>query len=317
MNYMILSVDTGIDDALAIAYALGQKEYRLLGITVSYGMAPLEKTYRNTRHLLNLLGHPEVPVYPGSTAPLQGIRTYNGDFHGMDGAANLLGEPSWEEKPPEHIKSSVTFIKESIEQYGRDLTLVTTGPLTDLARLLNMHPLQCRAMGQIISMGGALTCPGNSSPVAEANIKADVTASKAVLEAGLPLTLIGLDVTRKTLLTLDEIQTWRNLCSEAGFFYCNLLTFYLNEYRRFYPYLKGCALHDPLAVAAACNPQIFTMLPFHLTVCTDGPLTGRITENLMADHERTRETMVALKVDSQAFKSRFLDMMRCVLEGFT
>ena len=89
MNYMILSVDTGIDDAL------GQKEYRLLGITVSYGMAPLEKTYRNTRHLLNLLGHPEVPVYPGSTAPLQGIRTYNGDFHGMDGAANLLGEPSW------------------------------------------------------------------------------------------------------------------------------------------------------------------------------------------------------------------------------
>ena len=92
MNYMILSVDTGIDDALAIAYALGQKEYRLLGITVSYGMAPLEKTYRNTRHLLNLLGHPEVPVYPGSTAPLQGIRTYNGDFHGMDGAANLLGD---------------------------------------------------------------------------------------------------------------------------------------------------------------------------------------------------------------------------------
>ena len=316
MNYMILSVDTGIDDALAIAYALGQKTYRLLGITVSYGMAPLEKTYRNTRHLLNLMGHPKVPVYPGSSAPLQGIRTYNGDFHGLDGAANLLGEPAWEERPPEHMKSSVAFIHESIERYGRDLTLVTTGPLTDLARLLNLYPSQCRALGQVISMGGALTCPGNSSPVAEANIKADVAASKAVLEAGLPLTLIGLDVTRKTLLTWEEIQTWKNMGTAAGSFYCDLLTFYLNEYRRFYPYLQGCALHDPLAVAAACCPQIFTMLPFHLTVCTDGPVIGRITENLMADHGGTEETMVALKVDSHAFKSMFTEMMSYVLGGF-
>ena len=100
MKYMILSVDTGIDDALAIAYALGQDQYKLLGITASYGMAPLEKTYRNTCRLLNILGHPEIPVYPGSTAPIQGIRTYNGDFHGMDGAANLLGEPEQNERPP-------------------------------------------------------------------------------------------------------------------------------------------------------------------------------------------------------------------------
>ena len=297
MKYMILSVDTGIDDALAIAYALGQDQYKLLGITASYGMAPLEKTYRNTCRLLNILGHPEIPVYPGSTAPIQGIRTYNGDFHGMDGAANLLGEPEQNERPPEHSKNSITFIRESIAKYGRDLTLVTTGPLTDLAKILDASPCLCREIGRIVSMGGALTCPGNSSPVAEANIKADVSASKAVLEAGLPLTLIGLDVTRKTLLTRSEIDRWNDLGTEAGHFYCKLLAHYLEEYNRFYPYLHGCALHDPLAVAAACNPQIFTMLPFHLTVCTEGPLTGRITENLMADPGE-KETMVALKVDS-------------------
>lgn len=312
MKYMILSVDTGIDDALAIAYALGQDQYKLLGITASYGMAPLEKTYRNTCRLLNILGHPEIPVYPGSTAPIQGIRTYNGDFHGMDGAANLLGEPEQNERPPEHSKNSITFIRESIAKYGRDLTLVTTGPLTDLAKILDASPCLCREIGRIVSMGGALTCPGNSSPVAEANIKADVSASKAVLEAGLPLTLIGLDVTRKTLLTRSEIDRWNDLGTEAGHFYCKLLSHHLEEYNRFYPYLHGCALHDPLAVAAACNPQIFTMLPFHLTVCTEGPLTGRITENLMADPGE-KETMVALKVDSPLFKAMFSDRVGSVL----
>lgn len=312
MKYMILSVDTGIDDALAIAYALGQDQYKLLGITASYGMAPLEKTYRNTCRLLNILGHPEIPVYPGSTAPIQGIRTYNGDFHGMDGAANLLGEPEQNERPPEHSKNSITFIRESIAKYGRDLTLVTTGPLTDLAKILDASPCLCREIGRIVSMGGALTCPGNSSPVAEANIKANVSASKAVLEAGLPLTLIGLDVTRKTLLTRSEIDRWNDLGTEAGHFYCKLLSHYLEEYNRFYPYLHGCALHDPLAVAAACNPQIFTMLPFHLTVCTEGPLTGRITENLMADPGE-KETMVALKVDSPLFKAMFSDRVGSVL----
>ena len=230
----------------------------------------------------------------------------------MDGAANLLGEPEQNERPPEHSKNSITFIRESIAKYGRDLTLVTTGPLTDLAKILDASPCLCREIGRIVSMGGALTCPGNSSPVAEANIKADVSASKAVLEAGLPLTLIGLDVTRKTLLTRSEIDRWNDLGTEAGHFYCKLLSHYLEEYNRFYPYLHGCALHDPLAVAAACNPQIFTMLPFHLTVCTEGPLTGRITENLMADPGE-KETMVALKVDSPLFKAMFSDRVGSVL----
>ena len=99
MKYLILSVDTGIDDALALAYAAGQKELSLLGVTVSYGMAPVEYTYRNTKYILSLLGAQHIPVYAGSHFPVQEKRSYNGNFHGMDGAANLLGQPAPAEFP--------------------------------------------------------------------------------------------------------------------------------------------------------------------------------------------------------------------------
>lgn len=314
MKYMILSVDTGIDDALALAYAVGQEQLSLLGVTVSYGMAPLEKTYRNTIHTLKLLGAGHIPVYPGSRVPLKELRTYDGHFHGMDGAANLLGEPKEEELPPKYAKDAVSFILECIKKYGQELILVTTGPLTDLAIAIQREPDTLKNIGKVIAMGGALACPGNSSPYAEANIKADSAASHIVVTASLPLTLVGLDVTRKTLLTEEDIQAWNHYHTPAAQYFYKLLSFYIKEYQHFYPYLDGCALHDPLAVAAACHPDLIETLPFNVAVIQEGQDKGRLTENIYNIHA-LENTQIALKVNHNKFKKLFMNIMEKTLSN--
>lgn len=316
MKYMILSVDTGIDDALALAYAVGQTEYVLLGVTVSYGMAPLEKTYRNTKHVLKLLHKENIPVFPGSRVPVREKRTYNGNFHGMDGAADLLGDPCPEEFPQPDEMDAVSFILESVRKYGRELVLVTTGPLTDLAAAICREPELMHTIGKVVSMGGALTCPGNSSPYAEANLKADPDSSRIVVSAGLPLTLIGLDVTRKTLLTREDIGCWNTWHTPASEYFYKLLSFYIKEYQRFYPYLAGCALHDPLAVAAACCPELVRTMPFHLTVSLEEADKGRLTEDLR-QMDGPETTQVALKVNSRKFKQLFTDIMTDLLSSYS
>lgn len=314
MKYMILSVDTGIDDALALAYAVGQTKYLLLGVTVSYGMAPLEKTYRNTKHVLKLLHKENIPVFAGSRFPVREKRTYNGNFHGMDGSANLLGDPCPEEFPRPDEMDAVSFILDSVRKYGQELVLVTTGPLTDLAAALCREPDLMRTIGRVVSMGGALTCPGNSSPYAEANLKADPDASDIVVRAGLPLTLIGLDVTRKTLLTQEDIVCWKTWHTPASEYFYDLLTFYIKEYQRFYPYLPGCALHDPLAVAVACTPDLVQTMSFRLTVSLEETEKGRLTEDLR-QMDKPETTQVALKVNSQKFKQLFTNIITDLLSS--
>lgn len=312
MKYLILSVDTGIDDALALAYAAGQKELSLLGVTVSYGMAPVEYTYRNTKYILSVLGAQHIPVYAGSHFPVQEKRSYNGNFHGMDGAANLLGQPAPAEFPHTFDKDAVSFLLESVQKYKEQLILVTTGPLTDLAEAIQKEPETLKKIGHIFIMGGALTCPGNSSPYAEANIKADPYSSKIVAESQLPITFIGLDVTRKTLLNENDILLWKSYNTLAGDYFYKLLSFYIKEYQKFYPYLNGCALHDPLAVACACHPELIHTLPFSLTVSLDEADKGRMTENIKSPALCPPKN-VALKVDSVKFKKHFMELMEHVL----
>lgn len=314
MKYLILSVDTGIDDALALAYAVGQQELKLIGVTVSYGMAPVEYTYRNTKHVLSLLGAQDVPVYAGSKAPVQEKRSYNGDFHGMDGAANLLGAPSPAQCPRSQDMDAVTFLLEAIGKYKEQVILVTTGPLTDLAAAIQKDPETMKQVGHVYSMGGALTCPGNSSPYGEANIKADPLSSKIAAQSRIPITFIGLDVTRKTLLTQKEITPWKSYGTSAGTYFYKLLSFYIKEYHKFYPYLDGCALHDPLAAACACFPELIKAMPFSLTVSLDEKDKGRLTENIQHPDPEP-QTHVALMVDSQKFKQHFLKVMENILRS--
>lgn len=311
MEKLLLSVDTGVDDALAIAYLLSQNRFDPIGITTSYGMATRDKTYRNTRYILQLLGR-RLPVFMGSAAPFHKVRTYNGNFHGMDGAANLLGEVDREDLEDVPAMDSADFILQSARQYGQDLTLVTTGPLTDLATALTRDPELAGLLKKVVIMGGAVRCRGNSSPWAEANLKADPHASRIVLTSSLPIVLVGLDVTRKVLLKKEHVDSWRALGTEKGRFFSDLLTFYLSEYDRFYPELGGCALHDPLAVAVAVDPDLVWTEPMCLDVTEEGEKEGQVFP--VPEVREGCRSSAALTVHAEAFERQFFDAMLRILQ---
>ena len=221
MKKFILSVDTGIDDALAIAYAIGQKDLELIGITSSYGMSSVQNTYRNTKKIARLLGS-DVPVYMGSEHPLSRPGrdyTKTGSFiHGADGMGNQYGQHTPEDVEGAVIESAVDFIIESVHKYKKELILVTTGPMTDLAKAILKDPSILDEIGYIYSMLGALAAPGNVTPYKEANAGMDPEAAKVVLEADAPLMVIGLDVTRKTLMSFDDLKRWQAMGTKRADF---------------------------------------------------------------------------------------------------
>jgi purine nucleosidase len=305
---ILIVCDTGIDDALALAYAAARKEKKLVGIIAGFGVARATHTFRNSLHLVNLLGI-DVPVVMGSTVPIsrpgRDYDTLPGIFHGQDGMGNLLG-PSVTPCNTDHTEDSgAAFIVKMAEQYGKELAIVTTGPLTDLARGLTAESQLPEKIGAVISMAGALATPGNVNEFAEANVKADPEAAKIVLESDLPLILIGLDVTRKTLFRKTDLKRWQQINTEAARFLSAAMGFYLKAYARRYTYLEGCALHDPLAIGAAFNPEWLTLVPMHLTAVTGGVSDGRTCENLSSCGDAKYTGFGAFDVDAAAFEKDF------------
>ncbi|GAA0485754.1 nucleoside hydrolase [Salinibacillus aidingensis] len=302
MKKVILDMDTGIDDALAIAYAVAKPELEILGITTVYGTAPVEYTYRNTVKVLESVGEP-LPVRKGSDKPRERIREYNGKIHGMDGLGETLGELKEDGLVPS--QHAVDFIIEETDRCGEDLTIVTTGPLTNLAAAIEKSPAIMKKVGKIVTMGGAVATPGNVSKFAEANIAVDPEAADIVFKSKLPVTLVGLDVTRKTLLTDKDVEKWRQLGTPTAELFASFTQFYLHEYKKLHPYLEGCALHDPLAVGVALYPDLVNTVPMHIEVDKTDEALGRTVENLHVNEDETPNTQVCFQVDAQAFMDDF------------
>ena len=229
---MILDLDTGVDDALALAYAIADPNIDLIGVVASYGNNLLEQTAKNSLQLLELLGQ-DVPVFKGlshsSTTDHFTVMQVSKEIHGNNGIGDIsLPEPRHQVQ----TKDGVDFIIEAAHQYSKDLIVVPTGPLTNLAAALHRDPQISRLIGNVTLMGGALTVEGNVSEVAEANINQDAEAANEVFTSQLPITMVGLDVTLRTLLTKKETQQWRNLGTPAGIAYAELTDFYIDAYYR-------------------------------------------------------------------------------------
>lgn len=309
MKKVILDVDTGIDDALAISYAVAQPNIEILGITTTYGMAPVEYTCRNTKYILKVLNK-DVPVYEGATTPEKRIRVYNGRIHGNDGLGNTLGHV---EKTEKSTLEAVEFIIDSTKKYNRDLTIITTGPLTNLARAVNRAPEIMHSIGKIVTMGGAVATPGNVSKFAEANILIDPESADFVFKSNLPITLVGLDVTRKTLLTQDNIEKWKQLGTPSARFFAKFTQYYLDAYGEMHPHLKGCALHDPLAVGVGLYPELVQTVPMRIEVDLSEEALGRTVKDLNIAEEEKPNVSVCLQVDSNAFMEDFFTKVNHML----
>lgn len=313
MTPLILDLDTGIDDALAIAYALGSPDVRLLGIVGTYGNVTVDRGVRNSLAVTELLGHPEVPVYrglahapgAGEYSPSAGTRRIHGD--------NGIGDVSIPEptRGPER-EPAVDFLIDAVRTYGRDLVYVPTGAMTTIAAALDRAPEIADEIGSIVMMGGALTVRGNVSPWAEANISQDPDSADRLLRSGAPVTMVGLDVTLRTLLTRRQTAQWRALGTPAGTFLADMTDFYIGAYGTIAPKLGGCGLHDPLAVAVALDPSLVETLAIPLTVDVDGPTRGRT----IGDNDRLGDpspsTRAAIGVDVPRFLTRFMERTTAV-----
>ncbi len=209
---MILDLDTGIDDALALAYAVADPRVDLIGIVSSYGNNTLEITTQNALDLLHLLGQDDVPVFKGlphsSTTDHFDVMQVSKDIHGDNG----VGDVTLPHAPRvAETTSGVDFIIEAAHQYAEDLIIVPTGPLTNLAAAIEKDPAIAKLIGDVTLMGGALTVRGNVTSVTEANIHQDAEAADFVFKNQANLTMVGLDVTLRTLLSKKETKQWREL----------------------------------------------------------------------------------------------------------
>lgn len=304
---MILDLDTGIDDSLAIAYAVGAPDVDLIGIMSSYGNVLVDQAADNSLRILELLGATDVPVFVGephsSTTEHFDVMAISQQIHGKNGIGEVaLPKP----KRAVETQSAVDFLIDAAHKYGSDLTLVPTGPLTNLAAALKKAPEIATEIGNVTIMGGALTVPGNVSHFAEANINQDAEAANAVFTSPIHLTMVGLDVTLRTLLTTTETKSWRELQTTAGEKFADIVDYYIDAYKVTSPHLHGCALHDPLAVGVAIDPSFVTTFDLNMFVQAEGEDYGRT----IGDPARLKEptnVKVAINVDQDRYLQAFMD----------
>ena len=302
MKKLILDLDTGVDDALAISYALGSPEIELIGITGTYGNVLVEQGVRNALAVTDLLGHPEVKVYQGlphsSTTDHFDVLPISAFIHGENGIGDVTIPDS---NRSVETESAVDFIIDAVKTYGKDLVYVPTGPMTNIAAALDKAPEIKDEIGEIVLMGGALTVPGNVNAWTEANISQDPDAADRLFRSGAPVTMIGLDVTLQTLLTYKETQQWRELGTKA--------------YETTAPHLGGCGLHDPLAVGVAVDPTLVTMLDINMKVDVDGPTRGRTIGDETRLNDANKTMKVAVGVDVPRFLNEFMTRISGLAKG--
>ncbi|WP_408930632.1 nucleoside hydrolase [Corynebacterium sp. YSMAA5_1_F9] len=289
MTKIILDLDTGIDDAMALAYALAHPDLELIGVTGTYGNVPVELGVRNSQALLELLGADDVPVFVGPVREGFQVADISAFIHGRNGLGEVLLPPP--RRAPQG--DAVDFLLQSVREHGDDLVIVPTGPSTSCAAAMRKDPEFARN-AHLVMMGGALTVPGNVTPYAEANVWQDPEATDYVFRHAQDLTMVGLDVTLRTLLTKEHTRQWRT--SHAGRVFADIVDYYIGAYATTSPHLGGCGLHDPLAVAVAADPSLVTCLEMNLRCEENGRTIG--------DPERLGEaatTRVAVGVDALRF----------------
>lgn len=314
---MILDLDTGIDDALALAYAIAIPEIDLIGVVGSFGNVLVEDGVRNASSLLHMLGRDNIPVYLGAANSLTQENYSLDDLTKMIHGENGIGNISITEVNSEScIKDGVDFIIESIKKYGKDLVIVPTGPLTNLALALRKAPEIKEQIGNVVFMGGALTVPGNVSLLAEANIYRDAEAADEVFTSGIPLTMVGLDVTRRTIFTTEDTKDLRNLNTNKSIAYADMTDYYIRSYEITEPSLNGCALHDPLAVAVAVAvmPDLVTTHSMFMRCGTTEQDYGRTIGDVSKLKDSNPNVKVCLNVDVEKFTNHFKESLMTVLK---
>ena len=257
---IILDCDPGHDDAVAIMLAANSPAIDLLGITVVAGNQTLENTRRNALRVVQWLGV-DVPVYAGCGRPMIREKITAGDIHGESGLDGPAFPALTREPEQEH---AVNFIVRTLMASGGDITMVTTGPMTNLAMALRMEPRIAEKIKRIVLMGGAYT-NGNVTPAAEFNIVADADAAYVCFTSGCPITMVGLDVTRKALCYPEIVARMGKIGNEASRLFVDLMGHFCRTQKEIFGW-EGGPLHDPVTIAYLIDPTVLTVKPMNVQV---------------------------------------------------
>jgi len=293
---VILDVDPGHDDAVALMFACGAPELDLLAVTTVAVNVPLEKTTRNALRILSLIGHPDVPVAAGAASPL-GRRLHTAE--GIHGESGLEGPEIPEAAFEPDGRAATDLIADTLRRAPEPVTLIPTGPLTNVARFLREHPDLRSHIARISLMGGSIGL-GNTTPAAEFNVYVDPEAAREVFESGLPITMSGLDVTHQASVGPEERERRRSL-GRIGGVAAELLEFFATTYER----ISGCdapPLHDPVALAAVVEPTVLETRPMRVDVECEGELTrGETVCDFYGVTGKPPNAEVGVRLDREGF----------------
>lgn len=302
---VLIDTDTGVDDALALILALRSPELSVKAITTVAGNAEVQQCTRNVLYLLELLQEKgTIPVAQGAAKPLKKRLVTAPEVHGRDGLGNT--NPRIRVSTAPRIKAEDLII-EQCRKYRNKLTIIALGPLTNIARALRKNPAVVQGIRSLISMGGAFRVPGNTGPVAEFNYYVDPDAAHVVLNSGLPVTMVPLDLTEQIVLMRHELEyRAKRRASRLAKTILRFTKFYMRYHRRTEGF-DGGYLHDPITVAAALDSSLIQTRTVHVDVETKGEWTRGMT---VADFRKNPArdlplVRVALKIDRERFLKLF------------
>ena len=302
MTPIIHDCDPGHDDAIATMLAAGDPAVDLLAITTVAGNQTLEKTTLNARRVCTLAGIHDVPVAAGCARPLTRPLQVAADVHGESGLDGpRFGEPTVQVVD----QHAVDLMHRVLQEHPEPVTLVPTGPLTNVALLLTRYPEDAARIREIVLMGGS-TERGNVSPYAEFNIYVDPEAAAIVFGGGVPVTMCGLNVTHQALVTPDVVARLEALGGELGPVCAELMTFFASTYRTLFGF-EAPPLHDPVAVARVIDPSLVECVDAHVAIEVSGEYTrGATVVDLHGHLGRTPNAKVAVGLDVPRFWDRLV-----------
>lgn len=301
---VIIDCDPGIDDSLALMYALSEPSLDVVGITIVCGNVPVELGVKNAFKVLKLMDRMDIPVYAGEEKPL--VREYVSaqDTHGMDG----LGESGIKEVDVSFYQDAPEFIVRTLRN-ETNISIIALGPLTNIAKALQKDPDSFDHMDRFVSMGGNFKSHGNCSPVAEYNYWCDPDAAAFVYETFATrnriVEMVGLDVTRKIVLTPNILSYCKRINETKGVFVEKIVQFYF-DFHWEYEKVIGCVINDPLAIAYFVKPELCTGFEAYTAIETQGLCIGQSVTDEMAFYKKAANSFICTNVDAKAFMVEFI-----------
>ena len=304
---IIIDCDPGQDDAVALLLAFASPDdVDLIGITTVGGNVPLALTHRNARMMCDIAGHQHVPVYAGHGEPLTRSLVTAEAIHGDTG---IDGIDVFEPETPLQEQHAVDFIVNTLLNTEEPITLVPTGPLTNIAAAIERSPDILPNIEQIVLMGGAMREGGNRTPSAEFNILVDPDAADIVLRCGRPITQLGLDVTHQVLSTRPRVERIRALDNPVALATAGMLSFFDRYDTKKYK-SKGAPLHDPCTVAWLIRPELFEGKLCNVAVETKSELTiGHTAVDFWHVTDRPKNVNWIFGVDADGFYNLLVERL--------